>query len=123
MVAAGADILHCSQREAWEPAFAGDPRNLAAWAKALTGLPTIAVGSIGLGGLFTEEEAATPGASLPGVSLARLDAVAEALAAGEFDLLAVGRSLLADPEWPAKVRDGREAELRPLDLAALTTLV
>ncbi|MGF7147066.1 2,4-dienoyl-CoA reductase-like NADH-dependent reductase (Old Yellow Enzyme family) [Sphingomonas zeicaulis] len=123
LVAAGADILHCSQREAWEPAFAGDPRNLAAWAKALTGLPTIAVGSIGLGGLFTEEEAATPGASLPGVSLARLDAVAEALAAGEFDLLAVGRSLLADPEWPAKVREGREAELRPLDLAALTTLV
>lgn len=122
LVAAGVDILHCSQREAWAPAFAGSPRNLAAWAKALTGLPTIAVGSIGLGGLFTEEEAATPGAALPGVSLDRLDVVAAQLAAGDFDLLAVGRSLLADPAWPAKVRDGRHEDLRPLDLAALTTL-
>ncbi len=122
LVEAGVDILHCSQREAWEPAFAGSDRNLAAWAKALTGLPTIAVGSIGLAGLFTEEEAATPGAGLPGVSLERLDRVAEQLARGDFDLLAVGRSLLADPAWPNKVRDGREASLRPLDFAALTQL-
>jgi len=122
LVAAGADILDCSQREAWEPAFAGDDRNLAGWAKALTGAATIAVGSIGLAGLFTEEEAATPGAALPGVSLARLDQVAEQMARGDFDLLAVGRSLLADPGWPNKIRDGREAGLQPLTLAALTTL-
>lgn len=122
LVDAGVDILHCSQREAWEPAFAGSDRNLAAWAKALTGLPTIAVGSIGLAGLFTEEEAATPGAGLPGVSLERLDQVAEHMARGDFDLLAVGRSLLADPAWPNKVRDGEEASLQPLDLAALTML-
>ncbi len=122
LVDAGADILHCSQREAWEPAFAGDDRNLAALAKALTGAPTIAVGSIGLAGLFTEEEAATPGAGLPGVSLDRLDEVAARLARGEFDLLAVGRSLLADPAWVDKVRGGREESLQALDFAALTTL-
>ena len=56
------------------------------------------------------------------MSLERLDQVAEQLARGEFDLLAVGRSLLADPAWPNKVREGREASLRPLDLAALTLL-
>jgi 2,4-dienoyl-CoA reductase-like NADH-dependent reductase (Old Yellow Enzyme family) len=122
LVEAGADILHCSQREAWAPAFADSDRNLAGWAKALTGLPTIAVGSVGLAGLFTEEEAAAPGSGLPGVSLDRLDRVAAALARGEFDLLAVGRALLADPDWPAKVREGRDGELRALDLAALTTL-
>ncbi len=122
IVAAGADILHCSQREAWVPAFPDSPLNLAGWAKRLTGLPTIAVGSIGLGGLFTEEEAAAPGGALPGVSLDRLDEVCAMMARGEFDLLAVGRSLLADPDWPTKVREGRDAALRPIDLAALTTL-
>ncbi|AYJ87027.1 12-oxophytodienoate reductase [Sphingomonas paeninsulae] len=119
---AGADILHCSQREAWAPAFAGSPLNLAGWAKRLTGLPSIAVGSIGLGGLFTEEEAATPGAGLPPVSLARLDDVCAMMARGEFDLLAIGRSLLADADWPRKIRDGRDAELNAIDLVALTTL-
>lgn len=119
---AGADILHCSQREAWAPAFRGSPLNLAGWAKRLTGLPTIAVGSIGLRGLFTEEEAATPGEGLPGVSLDRLDEVCAMMERGEFDLLSIGRSLLADPDWPKKIRDGSEADLAPLTLTALTTL-
>lgn len=119
---AGADLLHCSQREAWAPAFPGSALNLAGWAKRLTGLPTIAVGSIGLGGLFTEEEAATPGERLPGVSLDRLDEVCAMIARGEFDLLSIGRSLLADPDWPNKIRDGCDADLAPLTLAALTTL-
>jgi len=48
--------------------------------------------------------------------------VAGKMARGDFDLLAVGRSLLADPAWVAKVRGGQEASLQPLDLAALTTL-
>jgi 2,4-dienoyl-CoA reductase-like NADH-dependent reductase (Old Yellow Enzyme family) len=119
---AGADILHCSQREAWAPTFADSPLNLAAWAKRLTGLPTIAVGSIGLGGLFTEEEAATPGAGLPAVSLERLDDVCAMMVRGEFDLLSIGRSLLADAQWPQKIREGRDRELNAIDLAALTTL-
>lgn len=122
IVAAGADILHCSQREAWIPAFSGSPLNLAGWAKRLTGLPSIAVGSIGLGGLFTEEQAATPGNGLPAVSLARLDDVCAMMARGEFDLLAIGRSLLADAEWPRKIREGRDGELKAIDMAALMTL-
>lgn len=123
LVEAGADILHCSQREAWAPAFPNSGLNLAGWVKRLTGVPTIAVGSIGLGGLFTEEEAAEPGEGLPPVSLDHLDAVCAMMARGEFDLLAIGRSLLADPEWSIKIRDGREAELAPVTLAALTTLM
>ena len=119
---AGADILHCSQREAWAPVFVSSDLNLAGWARKLTGLPTIAVGSVGLGGLFTEEEAATPGAALPAVSLDRLDRICTMMADGMFDLLAIGRSLLADPEWPLKVRAGRDVELNRLDIAALTTL-
>jgi 2,4-dienoyl-CoA reductase-like NADH-dependent reductase (Old Yellow Enzyme family) len=40
----------------------------------------------------------------------------------EFDLVAVGRALLADPEWARKVLDGRESELVPFTKAALGTL-
>lgn len=31
---------------------------------------------------------------------------------GKFDLVGIGRAQLADPEWVAKVRDGREDEIR-----------
>ncbi|MEV5077422.1 12-oxophytodienoate reductase, partial [Streptomyces sp. NPDC056159] len=39
-----------------------------------------------------------------------------------FDLVAVGRALLQDPEWAAKVLGGRFEELKPYDAAALKTL-
>jgi len=36
----------------------------------------------------------------------------EALAKGRADFIALGRSLLADPDWPSKMAAGREAEVR-----------
>jgi 2,4-dienoyl-CoA reductase-like NADH-dependent reductase (Old Yellow Enzyme family) len=41
---------------------------------------------------------------------------------GEFDLIAVGRALLADPHWVEKVRANRPDELRDFDAAALKEL-
>ena len=41
LTAAGADMLHCSQRRFWEPEFEGSDLNFAGWAKKLTGVPTI----------------------------------------------------------------------------------
>ncbi len=41
---------------------------------------------------------------------------------GDFDLVAVGRALLQDPEWVVKVREGRQAELQAYDRGALATL-
>jgi hypothetical protein len=32
---------------------------------------------------------------------------------GDFDLISIGRSLIGDPDWVAKMRDGRGAEIRP----------
>jgi 2,4-dienoyl-CoA reductase (NADPH2) len=44
----------------------------------------------------------------------RMPALAEAvLAAGDADFIGLGRALLADRDWALKVRDGREAEIRP----------
>ena len=36
--------------------------------------------------------------------------------------MAVGRAVLADPYWGAKVADGRLAEIRPYDKSADATL-
>ncbi len=113
---AGVDVFHCSQRRFWEPEFAGSDLNFAGWAKQVTGKPTITVGSVGLDGEFI---AAFGGA---GSKPASLDGLIERLERDEFDLVAVGRALLADPNWVEKIRDGRTAELKDFargDLAVL----
>jgi len=113
---AGADVFHCSQRRFWEPEFEGSDLNFAGWAKKLTGKPTITVGSVGLSGEFI---AAYGGeASQP----ASLDGLLERLDRGEFDMVAVGRALLQDPEWAVKVRDGRNAELKSFERSAMSVL-
>lgn len=115
-VDAGVDILHCSQRRYWEPEFEGSDLNLAGWAKKLTGVPTITVGSVGLNGDFFE---AFQG---KGSETRGLDDLYERLDKGEFDLVAVGRALLQDPHWASKVKDGKMDELKDYDAASLKTL-
>lgn len=114
---AGADIFHCSQRRFWEPEFEGSDLNFAGWAKKLTGRPTITVGSIGLSGEFIgafRGETSKP---------ASLDELLRRLDRGDFDLVAVGRALISDPEWVLKIRDGRRDELMDFLPTALATLV
>ena len=36
-----------------------------------------------------------------------------ALASGQVDFVAIGRGVIADPDWVAKAREGRAAEIRP----------
>lgn len=116
---AGVDLFDVSTRRFWEPAFEGGGDTLAAWTRRLTGRPVITVGSIGLEKAFTiEDEGATAQASY-----ARLATLAEAFARGDFDLAALGRVLLAEPEWPARMRAGRIAEIRGYDRSAHTRLV
>jgi 2,4-dienoyl-CoA reductase-like NADH-dependent reductase (Old Yellow Enzyme family) len=116
---AGVDAIHCSQRRILEPEFPAvdGPKglNFAGWVKKLSGLPTISVGSVGLTSEFT---GAFQG---QGSAAGKLDEVIERLGAGEFDLVAVGRSLLQDPEWALKVQQSRLDELRDYDAKALLT--
>ena len=113
---AGVDILHCSQRRFWEPEFEGSDLNLAGWAKKLTGLPTITVGSVGLSGDFIGAFQGENSSAAP------LDDLINRMDKGEFDLVAVGRAILQDPEWAAKVKQGRTGELKDYDATALATL-
>jgi 2,4-dienoyl-CoA reductase-like NADH-dependent reductase (Old Yellow Enzyme family) len=119
LVEAGVDSIHCSQRRILEPEFPAvdGPKglNLAGWVKKLTGLPTISVGSVGL---TTEFTGAFRG---EGSAKGNLDDVIERLDRGEFDLVAVGRALLQDPEWVIKVKQNRLDELRDYDAKALQT--
>ncbi|WP_411819198.1 NADH:flavin oxidoreductase [Hyphococcus formosus] len=116
MVDAGIDIFHCSQRRFWEPEFEGSDLNFAGWAKKLTGKPTISVGSVGLQGDFIGAFAGESSKT------ASLDKLITRMEAEEFDVIAVGRALLQDPDWVAKVRDGRNEELEPFTKDALTSL-
>jgi 2,4-dienoyl-CoA reductase-like NADH-dependent reductase (Old Yellow Enzyme family) len=118
LVDAGTDIIHCSQRRFWDPEFEGSDLNFAGWARKLTGRPTITVGSVGLTGEFIATLMKGEG-SKP----ASLDNLLRRLERDEFDLVAVGRALISDPQWTRKVREGRDAELTDFDREALSTLV
>jgi 2,4-dienoyl-CoA reductase-like NADH-dependent reductase (Old Yellow Enzyme family) len=97
---AGVDLLDASIRRFWQPAFEGSPLNLAGWAKKLTGKPVVAVGSVGLG--FTASETfMKTGAEHTDNNVALL---MERFNAGEFDMIAIGRSLIADPRYVNKLR-------------------
>ncbi len=52
---------------------------------------------------------------IPVIASGRLemDAAEQALSTGGFDFLAMGRKILADPELPNKLADGRIADVRP----------
>ncbi|MHA7871531.1 MAG: NADH:flavin oxidoreductase [Hyphococcus sp.] len=116
LVEAGIDIFHCSQRRFWEPTFEGDDLNFAGWARKLTGKPSISVGSVGLSGEFTATYAGE--VSKP----ASLDNLIARMERNEFDLIAVGRALLQDPQWANKIRDGRTEDLMEFSKDALATL-
>ncbi|WP_371521749.1 NADH:flavin oxidoreductase [Kitasatospora sp. NBC_01300] len=113
---AGVDAFHASTRRYWVPEFDGSDLNLAGWTKKLTGRPAITVGSVGLDGDFV---GAFRGEGSP---IQAIDNLLDRLERDEFDLVAVGRALLQDPQWAAKVLSGRHSELRPYDADALRTL-
>ncbi|SHG44688.1 NADH:flavin oxidoreductase [Pedobacter caeni] len=114
---AGVDIFHASQRRFWEPEFEGSDLNFAGWAKKVTGKATITVGSVGLNGEFL---GAFAGESSEPSSLEEL---MRRMDRGDFDLVAVGRPLLADPNWVKKIKENRTEELKGFTKAALSQLV
>ncbi|WP_205769688.1 hypothetical protein [Microvirga sp. KLBC 81] len=108
--------LPASQRRFWQQEFEGPDLNFAGWAKKLTGKATITVGSVGLLGEFIalfQGESSHPSS---------LDELLRRFARGDFDLVAVGRVVLSDPQWPTKVREGRCEHLRDITREALATL-
>ncbi|MGO4731418.1 NADH:flavin oxidoreductase [Paenibacillus sp. 2KB_22] len=114
LVDAGVDIFHCSTRRFWEPEFEQSDLGFAGWVRKLSGQTTITVGSVGM-----PDESDTGGTKVehPGMGelMKRFDQQ-------EFDLVAVGRALLGDPAWAAKVREGRISEIQGFTPEVLATL-
>lgn len=106
LVQAGVDIFHCSTRRFYQPEFEGSDLNLAGWTKKITGLPTCTVGSVGLKGEFTRAFLGRSATAEP------IDELVKRAASDEFDLIAVGRALISDPEWPNKVKENRLDEIK-----------
>ena len=121
LVEAGVDVLHCSQRRFWEPEFpeidGAEGLNFAGWAKKLTGALTISVGSVGLKGDFLQVFKGQH--SEP----ASIDGLIERMERDEFDMIAVGRALITDPDWALKAQSGRFGEMVPFSTDALGQLV
>ncbi|WP_441247285.1 NADH:flavin oxidoreductase [Kitasatospora sp. McL0602] len=110
---AGVDAFHASTRRYWVPEFDGSDLNLAGWVKKLSGRPTISVGSVGLDGEFTDAFRGK-GSGIEGI-----DGLLDRMERDEFDLIAVGRALIGDPDWAVKILRGRTDELTPFSAEAI----
>ena len=113
---AGVDLFSVSDMRYDFPIFDNSPLSFAGWVRKTIGLPVMTAGGIGMTGDMMQTFAGEPGKPQP------VDDVARRIEQGEFDLVAVGRALVADPEWPQKIARGRVSELRnctPQDLAPL----
>ena len=111
---AGVDAFHVSQRRFWQGEF-GTDMNLAGWTKKLTGKPTITVGSLTLNNSMQE--------MMKGMGSAPEDNLAplyKSLERGDFDLVAIGRAMIANPDWASRIREGEE--LRAYTLSMLNSL-
>jgi 2,4-dienoyl-CoA reductase-like NADH-dependent reductase (Old Yellow Enzyme family) len=121
LVEAGVDVIHTSQFRYWDAEFPEvDGENglsFAGWVKKVTGALTITVGSVGLSGDFVSALGGEHSSSTG------LDRLVERMERNEFDLVAVGRALITEPHWVARVRRGDTAGLKGFDVSALQQLV
>lgn len=110
---AGVDILHASTRRFGDVAFpdADEHLSLAGWTRKLTSVPTVAVGSVGLDQVFTS----STGVGTTSAAATGIDSLLSGFDAEQFDLVALGRALLADPEWVHKHARGRADEIVAYD--------
>jgi len=118
---AGVDIFDASTRRFWEAEFEGSPLNLAGWAKKLTGKAAMTVGSISLDLPLQSRGARVK--DVAAVSATNLAKLMEMFNRGDFDLVGVGRAIIANPDWASLVRQGAFGKLVPYDPASLSDLI
>jgi 2,4-dienoyl-CoA reductase-like NADH-dependent reductase (Old Yellow Enzyme family) len=91
--------------------------NLAVWTRKLTGKPTISVGSVGLDHDLLDSLIGGEGGRFT-----RLDELIEMMERGDFDMIAIGRALIANPDWAQLVEQRRFEAIRPYSQALLAEL-
>lgn len=113
---AGVDMFDSSSRRFNVPIFEGSELTQAGWARKLTGKPSMTVGGIGLNN-WLQDTFKGRGETL---AVNNLDEVRQLYDRGMFDMVAVGRALISDPEWVQKARSG--APFTPYDATCLGRL-
>lgn len=119
IVDSGVSMLHASTRRFWDPAFPGSDLSLAAWTKKLTAKPVIAVGSVTLGNDFKSAR----GKIFSKIEAEQIELLEQSITRGDFDLIAIGRALLANPDWVRIVSESRLNELKPFSKKFIEELV
>jgi 2,4-dienoyl-CoA reductase-like NADH-dependent reductase (Old Yellow Enzyme family) len=110
---AGVDVFDASVRYFDRPAFVGSDLNLAGWARKVTGKLSMTVGGVGMNKGYFDAAADLQATD-------NLDLVVRRFERDEFDLVAVGRAVIGDPEWANKSLRGELPE--PFHLRQLDTL-
>ena len=118
---AGVDLFDASTRRFWQAEFDGSALNLAGWAKKLTGKPAMTVGSVSLDLPLQSRGARIK--DVADVSAENLLRLMDMFDRGDFDLVGVGRAMIANPDWSELVRRNAYDELKPYDPACLADLV
>ncbi len=98
------------------PEFEGSDLNLAGWVKKISGRPTLTVGSVGLDGDFFSAFQGNDS------NVTGIEQLLDRMERDEFDMVAVGRALIADPAWAAKTLNGRTGDITPFAAEMLKTL-
>lgn len=100
---AGVDVFDASVRYYNRAGFEGDPACLAGVARRVTGKLSMAVGGVGINqGMYDRDKAAAV--------VTDFAPLLDRFAAGEFDLVAVGRAMIGDPNWTNKFHAGQPTE-------------
>jgi 2,4-dienoyl-CoA reductase-like NADH-dependent reductase (Old Yellow Enzyme family) len=117
---AGVSMFHASTRRFWIPEWEGSDIGLAGWTRQLGRRPTVTVGSVGLDrdvmASFQEDVEAELRVR------ESVDALGRRFRRNEFDLVAVGRSLISDPDWILKVSAGDYGAIRSFRKADIGSL-
>lgn len=108
---AGVDLFNISTRYLYKPEWEDSPLPLAAWVKSMTSKPVVAVGSIGMNIDLMHTGYSDQVEEHPLVET--LTDALERFERDEFDMLAVGRSIIGDASFVNKVREGRFTDVRP----------
>lgn len=86
----------------------------------MTGKPTITVGGVSLDQDFIDARERGISTHAEPASLRNLSSLLEH---GDFDLVAVGRALISNPDWALLVKDGHKGDLLAYDKANLENLI
>ena len=104
------DFFHTSMRRFWEPEFESSNLNLSACVKQLSNLPVIAVGSVGLDKDFIKLYQGDHEAKI-----GDFDKLFNTFENDSFDMIAIGRALLSDPNLIEKLQNSNFKDMVPFD--------